>query len=144
MPLLHTSMHFPHIIHFFTFCKASFSFPRCNIKIICRKLTSVKLPAVHVAVHNPHAIQVLMSGLRTSNLLNSFKLTLSIWICELCDKEKPKSIISINILQRLMSSILLTINYILLKVSLDILNYLNSYRPQWQLRELLLLCRVMF
>ena len=143
MPLLHTSMHFPHIIHFFTFCKASFSFPRCNIKIICLKLTSVKLPAVHVAVHNPHAIQVLMSGSRTSNLLNSFKLTLSIWICELCDKEKPKSIISINILQRSVSKFL-TINYLLLKVSLDMSNYLNSYRPQWQLRELLLLCRVMF
>ncbi len=68
MPRLQTNMHLPHIIHFFTFCKASFSLPRCNIKIICRKLTSVNLPAVQVAVHKPQAIQVLMSGFNASNL----------------------------------------------------------------------------
>jgi len=96
MPLLHTNIHLPHIMHFFTFCKASFSLPLCNIKIIWRKLTSVKLPAVHVAVHNPHDIHVLMSGFNASNLLNDFKSTSSIWICELFDMLKPKSIIILN------------------------------------------------
>ena len=97
MPRLQTNMHLPHIMHFFTFCKASFSLPLCNIRIICRKLTSVKLPAVQVAVHNPHDIHVLMSGLSDSNLLNNFKSTLSILICELFDMLKPKSIIVYNL-----------------------------------------------
>ena len=92
MPRLHTNMHFPHIMHFLTFSTASFSLPRCNIKIICRKLTSVNLPAVQVAVHNPQAMQVLMSGFNASNLLNNFKSTSSILMCELFDMLKPKSI----------------------------------------------------
>ena len=68
MPRLHTSMHLPHIMHFFTFSNASFSLPRCSISIILRKLTSVKLPAEQVAVHNPHDMQVFMSGLSASSL----------------------------------------------------------------------------
>ena len=93
MPRLQTNMHFPHIMHFLTFSTASFSLPRCNIKIICRKLTSVNLPAVQVAVHNPQDMQVLMSGFKASNLLNNFMSTSSILMCELFDMLKPKSII---------------------------------------------------
>ena len=92
MPRLQTNIHFPHIMHFLTFSMASFSLPRCNIKIICLKLTSVKLAAEQVAVHNPQDIQVLMSGLSDSNLLKFFKSTSSIWICELFDMLNPKSI----------------------------------------------------
>ena len=92
MPRLQTNIHFPHIMHLLTFSKASFSLPRCNIKIICLKLTSVKLPAEQVAVHNPHDMHVLMSGLSASNLLKFFKSTSSIWICELFDMLNPKSI----------------------------------------------------
>ena len=92
MPRLHTNMHLPHIMHLLTLSTASFSLPRCNIKIICRKLTLVNLPAVQVAVHNPQAMQVFMSGFNASNLLNNFMSTSSILMCELFDMLKPKSI----------------------------------------------------
>ena len=64
--------------------------------MMCGKLTSVNLPAVQVAVHNPQAIQVFMSGFNASNLLNNFMSTSSIMMCELFDMLKPKSIIILN------------------------------------------------
>lgn len=62
MPLGQTRWHFPHKRQREAIANASSSLPRCNISIIFLRETSEFVPAVHVAVHEPQAIQMATSG----------------------------------------------------------------------------------
>ena len=95
MPLGQIILHFPQSMHPLSNTKALFSCPSCIISIALLRLTSAKLPPLHVAVHNPQAIHLRNPDSNKTILVNLSLSRLSRSILELGDIEYPKLIISI-------------------------------------------------
>lgn len=99
-PLGHTSVHFPHNMHFCSSCSRLSYWPLRKYQCVLRMLKSVNWRAVQEAVHPPQPMQRLYDGTASNNCRYFDKSVSESLIERVLEIENPNSAIMISILAR--------------------------------------------